>query len=121
MFVHFVIDGMTKTRQDQEIKKFRDGTCNVIIATSALLEGIDIPDCNFAINYGMPGNEIMHVQARGRVRIEGQYEIIVGHDEKMLKERDLSKEKLMKQTIAKIGNMPKDEFRKKVKKSIVFE
>ena len=107
-------DGMSKGKQDEEIKKFDDGTCNVIVATATLLEGIDINDCNFVINYGMPGNEITLVQARGRIRRQGTYEIIVGQENKISKERDLEKEKIMKEAVEKIKEMPADEFQKKV-------
>ena len=118
--VYFRISvGMPKARQDLEIKKFRDGDCNVIVATSVLLEGIDIPDCNFAVNYGMPGNEITLMQARGRVRktapADWQYAIIVSQEQAMIKERDLLKEKLMKETIAKVKGMTEEEFKKQVR------
>lgn len=109
---------MSKAKQDNEIKSFRDGDCNVIVATSVLLEGIDIPKCNFAINYGMPGNEITLMQARGRVRAnepgDWQYDIIVSRDQVMSKERDLQKEKLMKETIEKVTRKSKEDFKKKV-------
>ena len=109
---------MSKARQDIEIKSFRDGDCNVIVATSVLLEGIDIPKCNFAINYGMPGNEITLMQARGRVREsqpdDWQYNIIVSRDQAMIKERDLQKEKLMKEAIKKVKTKNKEDFKKKV-------
>lgn len=110
---------MPKARQDKEIKSFRDGECNVIVATSVLLEGIDIPECNFAINYGMPGNEITFTQARGRVRSNDpdgwQYDIIVPHDQVMIKQRDLQKEKLMNETIKKVErDTRKENFREQV-------
>ena len=111
---------MPKARQDSEIKNFRDGDCNVIVATSVLLEGIDIPKCNFAINYGMPGNEITFMQARGRVRAinvpdDWQYDIIVPREQGMMKERDLRKEKLMKETIAKVKGISKEVFENEVR------
>ena len=111
--------GMPKARQDREIDKFRNGDCNVIVATSVLLEGIDIKKCNFAIDFGMPGNEITLMQARGRVRANGphddwQYVIIVPREQAMMKERDLLKEKLMKETVAKVKRKSKEDFEKQV-------
>ena len=112
------IVGMAKAKQDMEIKNFRDGDCNVIVATSVLLEGIDIPRCNFAINYGMPGNEITFVQARGRVRAnmpdDWQYDIIVQREQVMIKERDLRKEKLMRDAIDKVTMKSDEDFKKQV-------
>ena len=110
---------MPKAKQDSEIKNFREGDCNIIVATSVLLEGIDIPKCNFAINYGMPGNEITLMQARGRVRMnvpyDWQYDIIVSREQVMMKERDLRKEKLMKETIAKVKEISREDFEKEVR------
>jgi ERCC4-related helicase len=118
LFNFHVSVGMAKASQDREIKNFREGDCNVIVATSVLVEGIDIPKCNFVINYGMPGNEITLMQARGRVRAnmpdDWQYDIIVSREQVMIKERDLRKEKLMKETIAKVKRKSKEDFKKAV-------
>ena len=105
---------MTKVQQDEQIKKFRNGQYNVIAGTSVLVEGIDIQDCDFVINYGMPGNEITFVQARGRVRTAGDFVIIVEPSEKEAKMQDLKKEKLMKEVIAKIEKMATNEFQQEV-------
>ncbi|XP_046849902.1 antiviral innate immune response receptor RIG-I-like [Xenia sp. Carnegie-2017] len=115
-FIMFHSGGMSKAKQDQKIKNFRNGDSNVIIATSVLLEGIDVPDCNFVINYGMPGNEITFMQARGRVRSREtggdgwQYEIIVPSEQAKRKKRDIEKEKIMKDALLKIENLNKNEF-----------
>ncbi|XP_046850442.1 interferon-induced helicase C domain-containing protein 1-like [Xenia sp. Carnegie-2017] len=114
------LGGMPKAKQDREIRNFRNGDSNIIVATSVLLEGIDVPDCNFVINYGMPGNEITFMQARGRVRSREtghdswQYEIIVPHDQATMKERDMEKEKLMKDALLKVINQNKEEFDKQL-------
>lgn len=54
--------------QDQVLDDFRMGTCNLIIATSVLEEGIDISSCNLVICFDRPVNLKSFVQRRGRAR-----------------------------------------------------
>lgn len=58
--------------QDQQntLKDFREGRKNLLIATSALEEGIDISACNVVICFNKPPNLKSYVQRRGRARQE---------------------------------------------------
>ena len=58
--------------QDQQntLKDFREGRKNLIIATTALEEGIDISACNVVICFNKPPNLKSYVQRRGRARQE---------------------------------------------------
>ena len=62
--------GMTKVEQTEALKKFHDGTVNVLLATSVGEEGLDIPECNVVIRYLHVSNEISKVQTEGRARAE---------------------------------------------------
>lgn len=60
--------GMTQEEQNAVIKAFRCGKLNLLVATSVLEEGIDVPACNLIIRYQHVTNEISLIQSRGRAR-----------------------------------------------------
>ena len=59
---------MTKSEQSEVITSFREGDYNLIITTSVLEEGIDIPACNLVIRYQKVSSEIAKLQTQGRAR-----------------------------------------------------
>ncbi|CAM6085748.1 unnamed protein product [Calypogeia fissa] len=56
--------------QENTLKDFREGRKNLLIATTALEEGIDISACNVVICFNIPPNLKSYVQRRGRARQE---------------------------------------------------
>jgi dsRNA-specific ribonuclease len=56
--------------QNEVLKDFREGNKNIIIATSALEEGIDVSACNVVICFNKPPNLKSFIQRRGRARHE---------------------------------------------------
>ena len=60
--------GMTQEEQNAVVKAFHSGKLNLLVATSVLEEGIDVPACNLIIRYQHVTNEISLVQSRGRAR-----------------------------------------------------
>lgn len=59
---------MTKAEQEQAIRGFRESKHNLLITTSVLEEGIDVPACNLVVRYQTVSSEIAQVQAKGRAR-----------------------------------------------------
>ena len=65
-------------RQLKALEDFRDGTCNVLVSTSAAEEGMDIPACNLVICFDKPQNIRSFIQRRGRARhVHSQFVIML--------------------------------------------
>ena len=62
--------GMSKEEQLDIIAGFRRGDFNLLVSTSVLEEGLDIPECNIVIRFQLLTNEIAEVQAQGRARAD---------------------------------------------------
>jgi len=58
--------GFSQTQQVEIIKQFKEGTINVLIATSVAEEGLDIPNVDAIIFYEPVPSEIRLIQRRGR-------------------------------------------------------
>ncbi|XP_063631222.1 endoribonuclease Dcr-1-like [Cydia splendana] len=56
-----------RAREDA-LKKFRMHDCNLLLATSALEEGIDLPRCNLVLRWDVPASYRSHGLCRGRAR-----------------------------------------------------
>lgn len=52
-------------RQTEVVTAFRNGVCNVLVATSVLEEGIDIPACNLIVKFDLAKTYCDYVQAKG--------------------------------------------------------
>ncbi len=59
---------MTKAEQNISLEGFRGKECNLLVSTSVLEEGLDIPACNLIITYQKVTSEIAQVQSKGRAR-----------------------------------------------------
>ena len=57
-------EGMSHKEQEDVIQGFRDGTFNLLVATSVAEEGLDIPACNLVIRYDAMTTVTALIQSR---------------------------------------------------------
>lgn len=72
----------TQNEQQDVIKQFREGALNLLFSTSVAEEGLDIPQCNIVVRYGLMTNEIamMQVLPRLPLALPGSPRVVgVGH------------------------------------------
>lgn len=63
-------------KQEEVLKRFRMHECNLLIGTSVLEEGIDLPKCNLVIRWNEPVSYRSYVQCKGRARASTAYHIL---------------------------------------------
>lgn len=59
---------MEHRKQEEVLKRFRIHECNLLISTSILEHGIEIPKCNLVLRYDFPINYQSYVQCKSRAR-----------------------------------------------------
>ncbi|XP_050183409.1 ATP-dependent RNA helicase DHX58 [Myiozetetes cayanensis] len=109
---------MTQNEQQDVIKQFRVGALNLLFSTSVAEEGLDIPECNIVVRYGLMTNEIAMVQARGRARAENSvYSILAKANSKEVSRELLNEDlvKLMERAIQAVQAMPEQEYSRKIR------
>jgi Fanconi anemia group M protein len=70
---------MTQEEQMRVLRAFREGACNVLVATSIGEEGLDIPECGLVVFYEPAVSGIRYIQRRGRTgrKLPGKVVILV--------------------------------------------
>ncbi|ETN63439.1 dicer-1 [Anopheles darlingi] len=63
-------------KQEEVLKRFRMHDCNLLIGTSVLEEGIELPKCNLVIRWSQPSNYRSYAQCKGRAKAPGAYHIL---------------------------------------------
>ncbi|NXV15947.1 DHX58 helicase, partial [Cepphus grylle] len=109
---------MTQNEQQDVIKLFREGALNLLFSTSVAEEGLDIPQCNIVVRYGLMTNEIAMMQARGRARAENSVYSVLAKANSREVSRELLNEnlvELMEQAIRAVQDMPEQEYRRKIR------
>ncbi|KAF5903248.1 putative ATP-dependent RNA helicase DHX58, partial [Clarias magur] len=108
---------MTQREQKDTIQKFRDGNLNLLISTSVAEEGLDIPECNVVIRYGLLTNEIAQQQASGRARAKDSvYSVVAPAGGREMRKEKTNEylEELTGKAIAHVQSMAPREFHRKI-------
>ena len=59
---------MKSKQQGVVLTKFRKGRINLLISTSVIEEGVDVPKCNLVVRFDLPQNFRAYIQSKGRAR-----------------------------------------------------
>ena len=68
---HGGFDGQLHATQLKAVEDFRHGKSKLLVCTSVLEEGIDVPECNMVIRFDGVDSLIQFIQSRGRARVQG--------------------------------------------------
>lgn len=61
---------MSRKKQGESLRNFRNGAFNVLFSTDICAEGIDIPTCGLVVCTSLPNSGTALIQLRGRIRCE---------------------------------------------------
>lgn len=107
-----------QNEQKQTIRRFREGLLNLLISTSVAEEGLDIPECNLVVRYGLLTNEIAMQQASGRARAPNSVYSVVALETGREIKREITNEcleDLCRQAIHEVQQMNPRDFQRQVK------
>lgn len=80
---------LKQSQRDRVMKKFRDGTLDLLIATDVAARGIDVDDIDLVINYDIPEDFEYYVHRIGRTGRAGReglaYTLVTGRQIRTLK------------------------------------
>ena len=89
----YLVDGLhgdlKQSQRDMVMKKFRNNTIDILIATDVAARGLDVDDVDMVINYDLPQLDEYYVHRIGRTARAGRsglsYSLISGRDNERLK------------------------------------
>lgn len=90
----------------QVLRKFRAHETNLLIATSIVEEGVDIPKCNLVVRFDLPTEYRSYVQSKGRARAPISNYIMLADTDKIKSfEEDLKTYKAIEKVSPKVNRV----------------
>ncbi|XP_060537444.1 endoribonuclease Dcr-1 [Cylas formicarius] len=71
--------------QEEVLRKFRCHECNILISTSVLEQGCDLPKCNLVIRFDLPTTFHSYIQCKARARAPEAHYILFAKDDEIEK------------------------------------
>lgn len=62
----------TQAQRERALKAFREGSCEVLVATDVLARGIDITDVSYVVNFDVPEDPVDYIHRIGRTGRAGE-------------------------------------------------
>ena len=104
VFGHGGYDGMSwEGEQECIIEEFRTGSCNLLICTSVLEEGLDVSACDLVVCFSGIKSLIQFIQIRGRARKENSQFIVFQTEEENQKNNKIHAKEEMLSTVLKLN------------------
>jgi len=73
---------MNVKKMENVLNKFRQGSINLLVSTSVVEEGVDVPRCNLVVRFDFPPNLRSYIQSKGRARARtSEYILLIPEDE----------------------------------------
>ncbi len=119
---------LKQIQRDNVMKKFRNKTLQVLVATDVAARGIDVDDVDAVFNYDLPQDYEYYVHRIGRTGRAGKsgvsYTFVTGREirrfEDILRHTKSTAEKIAPPTVKDLVEVKKEDFIKKIKETILL-
>ncbi len=82
---------MTVKKQEAVLNRFRKEQVNLLISTSVVEEGVDVPRCNTVVRFDFPQNFRAYIQSKGRARAKvSKYLLLISKTDRVKQGQDLN-------------------------------
>lgn len=70
-------------KQEDVMKRFRSRDCNILVATSVMEDGIDVPACHLVVRYDLPTTYRAYVHSKARARARKAHYVLLVEEEQL--------------------------------------